>query len=493
MSTNKHFSKICIVAIILALVLTAVFMNGKNLGIKSMGNTSKYENRLFDTSKVHKIDIVMDNWDSFIKSCQNKEYSSCSVVIDGESYKNVGICAKGDTSLTSVSEMNSNRYSFKIKFDKYKNVKNYHGLNKLSLNNMIFDNTYMKDYLTYRLMEKFGVSSPLCSYVSITVNGKDWGLYLALEGVDERFLKRNYGSNYGTLYKPGETDDVELPEEQNNKENLEASQENDFYSGTIPNDSVMWNMWDEEESDIDETKLKYIDDNPENYTGIFKSAKTKVKASDKRRLIQSLKNLSGNQKIESVVNVDKMLRYFVVHNFVVNGDSYTGSEPHNYYLYEKDGALSILPWDYNLAFGAYHEPTATNAVNDPIDTPLSIPKISERPMLAWIFSNQEYTKMYHQYYRDFLESVDIISIIEETEKMIAPYVKKDPTKFCTYERFEVGANTLKTFCKLRSESIKAQIDGIIPSTLEGRSDGQARLIDASGISIPDMGALVASN
>ena len=41
-----------------------------------------------------------------------------------------------------------------------------------------------------------------CSFVYITVNGEDLGLYLAVEGVEESFLKRNYGSDYGELYKP---------------------------------------------------------------------------------------------------------------------------------------------------------------------------------------------------------------------------------------------------------------------------------------------------
>ena len=52
------------------------------------------------------------------------------------------------------------------------------------------------------MMGYFGVDAPLCSYVYITVNGEDWGLYLAVEGVEESFLERNYGSGYGELYKP---------------------------------------------------------------------------------------------------------------------------------------------------------------------------------------------------------------------------------------------------------------------------------------------------
>ena len=59
----------------------------------------------------------------------------------------------------------------------------------------------MKDYLVYRLMGNFGVASPLCSYVYITVNGEDWGLYLAVEGVEDTFLERNYGKEAGELYK----------------------------------------------------------------------------------------------------------------------------------------------------------------------------------------------------------------------------------------------------------------------------------------------------
>ena len=60
----------------------------------------------------------------------------------------------------------------------------------------------MKDFLCYQLMGAFGVAAPLCSYVSITVNGELWGLYLAVEGVEDAFLRRNYGTDAGELYKP---------------------------------------------------------------------------------------------------------------------------------------------------------------------------------------------------------------------------------------------------------------------------------------------------
>lgn len=84
-----------------------------------------------------------------------------------------------------------------------------------------------------------------------------------------------------------------------------------------------------------DVKLQYIDDDPDSYSNIFNSAKTDVSKTDQARLIASLKSLSSYEDLEEVLDMEAVLRYFVVHNFVVNGDSYTGSMIHNYYLYEK--------------------------------------------------------------------------------------------------------------------------------------------------------------
>ena len=116
--------------------------------------------------------------------------------------KHCAIRAKGNTSLSNVKQYGNDRYSFKIEFDHYDNTLTYHGLDKLVLNNNIQDNTLMKDYLTHRMMAYMGVDAPLVSYAFITVNREDFGLYLALEAVEESFLERNYGADYGELYKP---------------------------------------------------------------------------------------------------------------------------------------------------------------------------------------------------------------------------------------------------------------------------------------------------
>ena len=204
MIKNKRIDAVCCIVLALTLLLTVLFMNGKSLGLSASETTLGYENRLFDASTVHTIDIAMneDDWEDFLENCTDEEYVSANLVIDGKAVKNVGLRAKGNTSLTSVAQYGNNRYSFKIEFDHYEDGKSYYGLDKLCLNNLIQDNTCMKDYLAYTLMADMGVPSPLCSFVYITVNGEDWGLYLAVEGIEDSFLARNYGPDSGDLYKP---------------------------------------------------------------------------------------------------------------------------------------------------------------------------------------------------------------------------------------------------------------------------------------------------
>ena len=572
MSTHRNFDKICCVVLAITLILSVLFVNAGHFGVRKASDVMGYENTLFDSSRVHTLNIVMDDWDEFTANCKSEEYYNCTVVIDNEAYKNVAIRGKGNTSLTQVESYGNDRYSFKIEFDHYDSGNTYYGLDKLCLNNIIQDNTYMKDYLAYQMMNEIGVASPLCSYVYITVNGEDWGLYLAVEGVEESFLQRNYGSGYGELYKPdsmgmgggrgnGKQFDMKEFMDDSESESVESNNNtNDTFppmpdgqmpenmtppaDGSInfdgqmpegmtpPTDGTMENTdGNTEHSDgdaennkdknripggmkggrapenmpggfgggmnkgSDDVLLKYIDDDIESYSNIFDNAKTAVSDADKTRLIEALKKLGSGEELESTVDIDSVIRYFVVHNFVLNFDSYTGMMIHNYYLYENDGQMQMIPWDYNLAFGGFQSMgSATSLVNYPIDSPVSGGNAADRPMIAWIFDNEEYTELYHKYFSEFIseyfDSGYFEKMIDSVNAMISPYVEKDPTRFCTYEEFETGIATLKEFCLLRAKSISSQLDGTIGSTSDTQENDT--LIDAGDIQIDDMGSMGSS-
>lgn len=488
MSGSKYLDRIAAAVTALTLILTILLMHGAALGVEAAAHTMGYETRLFDNSKVHTLDIVMDNWEDLIANAAEEEYDSASVIIDGEAYRNVGIRAKGNTSLSTVAAMDSDRYSFKIEFDHYDESQSYYGLDKLSLNNLIQDSTMMKDYLTYTMMNAFGVHAPLCSYVYITVNGEDWGLYLAVEGVEEAFLARNYGSDYGELYKPDSMDvggGTETPQDVTRVEPDTASEpENRRTQTDLPEASggKGRERGGGNGTAASDVKLQYIDDAQSSYTNIWDNAKTDVTEADQNRLIQSLKQLSSGTDLESVVDMEQVIRYFVVHNYVCNGDSYTGSMVHNYYLYEKDGQLSMIPWDYNLAFGTFQGGNASDVINTPIDAPVENGTGEDRPMWNWIVSDETYTAWYHQYVSEFLDSVDITGIIDQAYDLIRDYVAKDPTAFYSEAEFETGVETLRQFCALRSESITQQL-------ATGETTQDMAYADASAITLSDMGSM----
>ena len=531
MLRHKHIDRICCIVLALTLFLSVVFVGTAALGLITEENAMGYEARLFDQSRVHTLDIEMEDWESFLSACTSEEYATCDITVDGEVYRNVAIRGKGNTSLSSVAAYGNDRYSFKVEFDHYQTGYTYHGLDKLSLNNLIQDNTYMKDYFAYTLMNKMGVASPLCSFVQIRVNGEYWGLYLAVEGVEDAFLQRNYGKNHGELYKPDSMsfgggrgngrdfnmDDVSeqfgfsfgengvegdaaiapgmnrMPDGGNMPQmpdmggmtmgqlpqNVDPAQmfgRNDGEGPAMP----FWQPDVSPESAGNGTgkkggfggfgssadvKLQYTGDDPANYTNIFSNAKTEITATDQARLIASLKALGEGDV--SVVDTLQVIRYMAVHNFLCNDDSYTGMMVHNYYLYEEDGVMAMIPWDYNLAYGGFSGGfsggSAAAAVNTDINSLVSSALDSDRPMAGWITAGEEYTAQYLSVYEEFMARVfDSGWFAEEIDRvtaMIDPYVKEESAAFCTYEEFKTAAETLKSFCLKRAQSVKNQLNG----------------------------------
>lgn len=462
MLKHKYTDRICIIIAAAACIIAALFLSGDKLGITPVSSVPEYSVRIFDDSYVHHIDIQIDDWDKFLEEAPEEEYTECDVEIDGELFTSIGLRAKGNNSRRLVEEYGLDRYSLKIEFDHFQEGNTYYGLDKMSLDSSFQDNSYLKNYMTYDMMSFMGIPSPLCSYVRVTVNGEDWGLFLAVEEPEEAFARRNFGANYGMLYKP----DYRSLEDANN-----------------------------------DVALKYTTDNLEDYDNIFRHAKFDCTESDQQRLIQALKILSEGQgtEIESAVNVDEVLRYFTVQVFVVNLDSYLGKTGHNYFLYEENGVISILPWDYNLAFATYSlgMPDPVNDaelyVNYPIDTPAAGEIMMNRPLYHNLMKTEEYFTRYHEYFNDFMEKYFENGYFEkkvaETTRMIAPYVEKDPTAFCSYEDYLTGVETFTKFCLLRFESVRGQLDGTIPSTIAGQEADTENRIDASEVWLPDMGEI----
>lgn len=479
--------------------------------------TTEYQEKLFNGNVIN-IDITCDesDWQEMLSNAQSKPYISVDMNINGETFENVGIKPKGNSSLTQVVSSDSDRYSFKIKFDKYNKEQTCYGLDKLTLNSNYSDNTLMKEYISYDMMREMGVECPLVSYAKITVNGEYWGLYLALEAYDHSFLERNYGTTDGNLYnvksvEAGGKDGMNPPDmpemTDENGETVTMPEQPDNNIGGMNPPDKMPEMTDENGETVTMPDFKggggfggfgnsgggslvYTDDDSSSYSSIFENAVfNSTGEEDYQRVITALKNLSEGQNLEEYFDVDEILRYLAVHTAVVNLDSYSSNMQQNYYIYENNGKITILPWDYNLAFGGFQSGSATSAVNFAIDTPVTNGiDLEDRPLISKLLEVDEYKERYHEYLSqvaDYLNNID--EKVDEIKSLIDEDAQNDPSSFCTYEEFEKGTETLKEFAKLRAESIEGQLDGTVPSTNEEQEKDSSKLIDASSVNLNDMG------
>lgn len=418
----------------------------------------EYESKLFDDSKVQTIDILYEPWDELLANAQAEEYHRMSLIINGERFDDVGLRTKGNNSLRLTEKYGHQRFSLKIKFDEYIPGHHYYGLDKFSLDSSFQDNSYLKSFFAYDMMRHLGVASPLTSYVWVTVNGEPWGLFLAIEEPEESFALRNYGPGYGQLYKPD------------------------------------YKRLAHENADV---HLRYVDDEFQSYDNIWRKAKFNLTPQDKRRLIESLRILSTGENLEQAVDIDQVLRYFVAQVFVVNLDSYLGPTGHNYFLYEQSGKISILPWDYNLAFATYPlgMPNPINDarkfVNFPIDTPGDGEYMKKRPLFHNLMLKSDYHKQYRSLFdsfiSDYFESGHFEVKLAKMTKLISSYVEKDPTAFISYQDYLQGVKTFREFNLLRAKSIRGQLDGSVPSTIKTQRQRPQDLIDVGELWIPDMG------
>lgn len=446
-----------------------------------------YAAHIFQEDTVNEINIEIDeaDWQDMLENPLEEEYHKANVTINGETVGNVAIRTKGNTSLTSVANSDSDRYSFKLDFDYYDNNGNYYGLKKLCLNNNYSDNSSMREYISYKIMGELGLDVPECAYSHITVNGEEWGLYLAVEPVDEVFLAAHFPDATGDLYKP---------------EGMDGTGADLVYNG----------------------------DDISAYTGL--NLKTNLNSSDGKEILALMQALEDGEGLEEVLDVEKALKYIAANVALANFDSYLGNTTHNFYLYEENGRFTIIPWDMNLAFGGFgggevdiYEPTSqsmggfgggdkrkdtqdndavpnaaesTEAQADakqqpqPPDNadmqggsqpsggkqPQGMPSMGsgEKPLVTTLLENETYRSMYEGYLKEIAEKYFtqeyMTELVTKIHDLIAPYVQNDPTAFCTYEEFEQACSTDPTdqyslvyYAVNMAESIENQLNGGEPT------------------------------
>ncbi|MDO7785853.1 CotH kinase family protein [Desulforamulus aquiferis] len=493
---RKHFTVLITLCLSIILGVLSGCSSTKS-SIESTGDTSEYAEKIFGADIIS-IEIIADDteWQAMLDNAIEEEYIKVDVVVNGIKFKDVGIRPKGNSSLTQVASTDSDRYSFRLKFDKYVEDQTCFGLESFVVNNMLGDNSYMKEYISYDLMKTIGVESPYFGFSNITVNGKSWGLYLAVELYNDSYEERVFDDTSGMLYNvkmnmsnAGESGIYNKYDGQNKQDaNTKSSDSN------MNNEMFFKDKGGNMGASNSGGSLQYIDDKSSSYSSIFDNAVGKSEEADYQRVIMALKALSTGTDLEKHFDVDAILKYLAAHTIVVNLDSYSSSMAQNYYIYEKDGKITILPWDYNLAWGGFQSSDAASVINFPIDTPVSGVEMADRPLLEKLFANSKYLEKYHQYMQELIDSYfadgKFEAKVQELNTLISNYVKEDSTAFCTYEEYQKAVKSLTTLGNLRAKSVQGQLEGTVPSTTAEQKVNSDKLISAGDLNIRDLGSMM---
>ena len=510
-----------------------------------MASEPEYAEKIFGADIIS-IEILADeqDWQQMLDSAASEQFIAADVIVNGVKFQSVGIRPKGNSSLTQVASSDSDRYSFRLQFDEYVKDQTCFGLESLVLNNMLGDNSYMKEYISYDLMREAGVDAPCFGFADIAVNGEAWGLYLAVELYNDSYLERVYGDASGVLYNVksmemggnnGDQDSGEISNFGANGGGVnrpsalpgagpEGQGEDAGSGGALPGGQMLPDTEGVpsgaaestpsaaagESAGADNTSgrnaggmgrggssggtLVYTDDNSSSYSAIFGNVVGKGTESDYREVIAALRALSDGRDLETYFDVDQILRYLAAHTVVVNLDSYSSGMAQNYYLCEVDGQITVLPWDYNLAWGGFQSGSASSVINFPIDTPVSGVEMSARPLIDKLFANEAYLARYHSYLGQLIDSYftggKFAAKVAALDTLIAGYVERDATAFCTYAAYKTAVGALVTLGDLRAESIQGQLDGTVPSTTAGQSAEPGKLIPAGNLALSDLGSMM---
>ena len=464
--------RLFVIADLIALAICLGIMSCSTKGKTELSDERDYPEALFTLGELAGVNIEVpeETWQKILSKASDKEYYECAVTINGERFDRVAIRTKGASSLDDVALMNSDRYSFTLKLNKYEKEQKYHGLSKLLLNNNIWDATQMKDAIVYDMCRFIGLPAPLTNYARITLNGKLFGYYLMVEPVDKHFCRRNWPDEATNIYKP-------------------------YHN------------------------LAYTGEKMKDYSDISDFAKVKGGEASMKRVVEALRSVDEGKDIETHLDVESMMKYMALQTIVVNFDCMTGNNEQNYYLREADGKISLIPWDYNLAWGGYPEDEemegedlleqsqeltlsanavmrtkeeVSRVVNLPIDTPFSC-DLSRRTFFMNLLANQQLKARYYHYLDVLCNKYILGGEFEKTlsviEKEIGQVAGTEVNAFYTNEQYHKAQKMLQLVLKKRAASVLGQMNGSIPSTWEGQKQQPQQLINSEDINLQLLGGI----
>jgi len=354
---------------------------------------------------------------------QNPIWVEAELSFEGEVWEHIGIRFKGNSSLRSTWGTSSLKLPFKLDFDQYEDDypetedQRFYGFKQLSMASNYRDDSVLREKIAADLFRESGVPSAQTAFYAVSIDYGEgpvyFGLYTAVEVVDDTLIKTQFSDDDGNVYKP---------------EGSGAT----FASGSFSESSF------DKETNQDEDDYSDILD-------LYDALHDESRLSDPE---------SWRAGLEAVFDVDTFLNWLAVNTVIQNWDTY-GVMQHNYYLYNnpETGQLIWIPWDNNESMKSGGQMRDRSALQ------MDLSGVGDNwPLVSYLRDDPVYYQKYISFVDDFLADVFVLEEMADTYQyyhdLVSPYVLDEDQDF-------TQISSTQTFNKSVSELIQYTRERII--------------------------------
>ena len=406
---------------------------------------------LYDPATLRTIFLQFEeaDWEQALSDFKNTDVEvPATVIVDGKTYKDVGVHFRGMSSYMMVPE--GAKRSLNLSFDFAHDNQALGGYRTLNLLNANGDATFVRAVLYSEIAREY-IPAPRINYMRTVINGESWGIYLNAQQFNKDFLRDNFSTEKGARWKvPG--------------------------------------------SPGGRGGMEYLGDDVSEYKRIYE-IKTKDDPRAWADLIRLFKVLNDTppEKLEAalapILDVDATLKFLAVDVALVNSDGFW-TRASDYSIYEDEkGRFHVIPHDMNegladegggfggRAFGGppggmappppdggfprgrgfpggrFGRGAAANAQLDPLVGVNDSSKALRSRLLSVPALRDRYMTYVHEIAEKWLDWKKLEPIVRARQALIAEDVKSDTRKLYSTEAFAADVrgteNSLQAFVEKR--------------------------------------------
>ncbi len=361
-------------------------------------STSLYNDNVINTVRVT---LPADSLQFILTHIYSNTYFHADFVYDdgasSDTLLNIGFRLRGNTS------RNAAKKSFKISFNQFQTGRAYQGAKSLNLNSEHNDPTMVREKLFYDIWKRAGMPPRRTSFAKLYINGLYFGIYTNIEEIDKSWVQRAYSNNGGNIYKCTYPADLNYVSNDPNyyKSLGGANRVYDLQTNTVADD--------------------YTD-----LANLIAALNTPINAQNDSLFLQ---------KIDTILNVETVLKAFAIDVATGNWDDYFYNK-NNFFLYKNTATrrFEMITYDTDNTLGIdwINKDWATRSCNSWLPSSAAEKRPLIKRLLAVPAYNQRYKVLLDSITRYVTAPAVIFPRIDSLKSLLQPLVAADSFRTLDY-------------------------------------------------------------